>query len=90
MKTPLTDEFLQSIEGISETEPAPYFYTRLKVRMEKKSEIISVWKPAMAFALSVFLALNIYFLSTNTKTEKNNNPVQEFANSYHLSGDFNY
>ncbi len=90
MKTPLTDEYLKVIDGIQDAEPKPFFYTRLKARMEKKAESYSIWQPSFAFALSVVLVFNIYFLKSYEAVPKNTNPAQAFTNGYELNAAFNY
>lgn len=90
MKTPLTDEFLQSLEGMSHAEPQPYFYTRLQARIQRSGEVFTAWKPSFAFALSLVLVMNIYFLKNNDRVQQPINPQQEFANGYQLNADFNY
>ena len=90
MKTPLSDEYLQVIDGISDAEPKPFFYTRLKVRIQKNEESIIVWKPSLALALTVILLFNIYFLRTKGTAQKNINPVQAFTHGYELNAAFNY
>ena len=90
MKTPLTDDYVESLVGISDADPKPFYYSRLIGRMQKKVDPVSVWKPSFALALSLLLALNVYFLKNDSSKQKNINPIQEFANSYQLTGDFNY
>jgi len=89
--TPLADEFLQSLEQIKEAETDPFFYTRLKARMEKNSE---EWtfplKPAWILSLlAVFLFINAFFLVTQVKQNKEpssqNTSLQTFATGYDLS-----
>ncbi len=90
MKTPLTDEYLKVIDGMQDAEPKPFFYTRLQASMQKNEEYFIVWKPSLAFALTLILLLNIYFLRTNETAQNNLNPVQAFTNGYELNAAFNY
>ena len=90
MKTPLSDEYLKVIDGMSDAEPKPFFYTRLIARMQKNEESIIVWKPFLALALTVIMLFNIYFLRTKETAQKNINPVQAFTTGYELNAAFNY
>ena len=88
--TPLADEYLQSIEGVKEAETAPYFYTRLKARMEKEDRgafrlpAKLVWLVSM---LVVFLFINgvVLFKEVKEKPASGNASIQNFANGYGLS-----
>jgi hypothetical protein len=70
------DEALNSLEGIQRAEPQPFFYTRLRGRMQRNEK--ALWetmgsflsKPAMAMAgLCVILAFNAFILfRQNTDT----------------------
>jgi len=61
-----SEEALNSLDGIQRAVPAPYFFTRLQVRLREK---ITIWenitrfinRPAIAFATILFvLALNAF------------------------------
>jgi hypothetical protein len=63
------DQTLDSLEGIQKAEPAPFFFTRVKARLERDTK--NVWetagsflaRPVIAFAgLCLILALNIFIL----------------------------
>jgi len=90
--TPLTDEYLMSIEGMKEAEASPFFYTKLKARMEKKTEE-KVWifqlKPAYIITmLIVFLSINCVVVINQVqskKAETTSSALKSFANSYNLT-----
>ena len=89
MNTPLTDEYLHRIEGLKQAEVSPYFYTRLKGRMQQPS--IPRIQPSIAIILlTIFLAANIFFLSGIFNQPQQQSPVQAFASMYNLSSDSNY
>ena len=63
--TPLVDEYLESLQQAGEVDTDPFFYTRLKARME--NEIAQEGRPLLkpgwlVGALSLFLVVNSYFL----------------------------
>ena len=88
--TPLADEYMQSLDQIKAAETNPFFYTRLKARMENKTDNWSfplkpVWLVSM---LVLFLFINAFFLVTQVKqtTETpQSTSLQNFASGYDLS-----
>jgi hypothetical protein len=63
------DKTLESLDGIQRAEPQPFFFTRLKARLEREDK--SVWemigsllaRPAVAFVgLCIILTLNVFIL----------------------------
>jgi hypothetical protein len=91
IQTPLTDEYLQSLQQIQQAETDPFFYTRLKARMEKKDSgwsfsLTPVWLMSM---LVLFLFINAFFLATqvkqNTEPSAQSTSLQTFATGYDLS-----
>ena len=63
------DKTLESLDGIQRAEPQPYFFTRLKARLEREDK--SIWemigsllaRPAIAVVgLCLILALNVIIL----------------------------
>lgn len=91
--TPLADQYLDSLQQITEAETDPFFYTRLKARMEKQVPgtgwsfpLKPVWVVSM---LVLFLFINTFFLVTQVKQSKEtsgqNTSLQNFANGYDLS-----
>jgi hypothetical protein len=91
--TPLTDEYLKSIERIKNAEADPYFYSRLKAKMERGRDEKVNWvfqlKPALIVTvLSVFLFINgfvVYKQIELKKSEVNSTALKNFANSYNLT-----
>ena len=89
MNTPLTDEFLKSIEGLQQVETSPFFYTRLRGRMQKY--VTPRVQPSFAIVLlTIFLAANIFFLSGIFNTPQNESPAEAFATTYNLTVESNY
>ena len=91
--TPLADQYLESLQQISAAETDPFFYTRLKAKMEKQVQdpgwsfpLKPVWLVSM---LVLFLFINTFFLVTQVKQSKEvsgqNTSLQNFATSYDLS-----
>ena len=91
MNTRLTDEYLQSLEGLQQAEASPFFYTRLKGRMQQHHPASRLQPSFVIVLLSIFLAANIFFLSNITnQPQQNNSPAQAFGTTYNLSADSNY
>lgn len=90
MNTPLTEQYLQSLEGIQQVGVSPFFYTRLKGRMQQHAT--PRLQPSFAIILlTVSLAINIFFLSgIFNQPQHNTSPAQAFAKTYNLAGDYNY
>lgn len=91
--TPLVDEHLRSMQGMTETGTDEFFFTRLKARMEREHNSAG-WslplKPVWAVAtLALLLAVNGFMLSQQVKTKKQQAPntasIQRFAESYDQS-----
>jgi hypothetical protein len=91
--TPLAEEYLNSVQQIKEAETDPFFYTRLKARMEKQHSssgwnfpLKPVWLVSM---LILFLFVNTVFLVTQVKQTKEtagqSTSLQNFASGYDLS-----
>ena len=91
--TPLADEYLENLQPIKDAETDPFFYTRLKARMEKQLPdpgwsfpLKPVWLVSM---LVLFLFINTFFLVTQVKQSKEtieqNTSLQNFASGYDLS-----
>lgn len=83
------EEHLQVIDQMVEKTTDDFFYTRLKARMEKRTEP-SQWsfpvKPAWVIGtLLLFVALNFITLNEKYKTTtsvENENTIESFAASY--------
>ena len=91
--TPLADKYVDSVQPITEAETDPFFYTRLKARMEKQLSasgwnlpLKPVWLVSM---LILFLFINTVFLVTQVKQTKEapeqSTSLQNFASGYDLS-----
>ena len=91
--TPLADEYLESLNGMQQAETNPFFYTRLKARMEKENSsggwsfpLKPVWLVSM---LVLVLFINAFFLVTQVKQNKEttvqSTSLQGFASGYDLS-----
>jgi hypothetical protein len=91
--TPFTDEYLKSVEGIKEAEASPFFYTKVKARMERKTEEKKGWifqlRPAYIITmLLIFLSINAFVVISQVqskKTETKSSALKSFANSYNLT-----
>ena len=84
----ILDQHLSFIEGMQEVKPDPFFYTRLKARMEKENTIGSwefPFKPAWVIGILVaLLALNGLLIVQESKSTKGSseNGIQALAASY--------
>lgn len=99
MKSPVdinkkVQEALESLDGIQKAEPQPYFFTRLKARLERDQK--NVWelagsymaRPAVAIAgLMVILAINVFILIQKETTATN--PGYASENNLQLQEDEN-
>ncbi len=96
-KTPLVDEYLQSISGMKPAETDPFFYTRLKAKMEKNliaNQPQSNFKWAFAIcALAIFLMVNCWILShpyTQQNEQAAGTTQQSFAETYSIGNSLSY
>ena len=90
VKTPLTEKYLESLEGIAPAEPKDFFYARIKQRIrtdEVKSELVFHFKPAMLITiLTILLLLNIVVLAKHGKAEAgSHSSIKDFAMAYDQS-----
>lgn len=91
--TNLTDEYLESLNGMREAETPPFFYTRLKARMEKENEkqgwnfsVKPVWLVTiLAFFFLINSFLLVTFLHQDKESFSQNTTLQSFASGYGLS-----
>lgn len=95
----ITDKYLQSLDGMQQAELPPFFYTRLKARMEKAVSPKPVYmaKPALAIALlALVLVLNTVALVQQRSAQptaasgKGKTAFDSFANDFNLSTGSNY
>jgi hypothetical protein len=75
---PTTDDILNSFDKLQRAQVPPFFYTRLKARMEKglEPETPSSWLLRPVYALSaliVVLAINAYVIFGKATSNDNNN-----------------
>ena len=93
--TPLTDEYLQSLNGIESVEVNSFFYPALKSRMQQE------YVPAYSthrlswtlFTLAIFIAINLFVIlkTSYAKSETpGRSPVEIFAETYNLNSNSNY
>jgi hypothetical protein len=95
--TPLTDEYLQALEGMQEAGPAPFFYTRLRARMEKGNESAGSFslRPMLAIAaLAIVLLLNTIAIIQQQETKhqpmNNTSSVEDFTKEFDFNTGANY
>ena len=87
----LTDNYLAALEGIKDSEPRAYFYTRLKAKMQARQEASWVLqlKPALlVMALVILLCINgalILQQKDAKRTEATGAVLKSFAADYNLS-----
>lgn len=87
------EEILNSLDTIKRAEAPDFFYTRLKARMEKETEVAVkkhwVLRPVYTFAaLILLLVVNTFILLKNEgvkQTETNIDPMQSIAAEYNLN-----
>jgi hypothetical protein len=77
------NETLNSVEGITQAEPSPFYYTRLKARMERellqpKTVLGWTFKPIYAYScLAMVLMLNVFTIITiNNKSSQSKDTIQ--------------
>lgn len=81
------NEYLQSVSHLEPADTAPFFYTRLRARMEKQYErnwILPLKPVWVAGALAVLLLFNGWMLQHDNGQAQTptGNSLQEFAQSY--------
>ena len=95
------EEALNSLDGIRQATPAPFLYTRLKLRLEQPGK--TVWenislfisRPAMAFAtICIVLLLNmtVFFMKDSSETVSSPAPdqvEQTFNDAYDVASNTN-
>ncbi|MEI8075719.1 MAG: hypothetical protein WCH78_13295 [Bacteroidota bacterium] len=84
----IVDQHLSVIEGMQEIGPDPFFYTRLKARMDKENETASwdlPFKPVWVIGILItLLALNGILIVQESRSTKTNaaKGIQALAASY--------
>ena len=87
------DEILSSLDNIQKAEVPDFFYTRLKARMDRESEVPSsrpwILKPVYTFAaLVIVLLVNAFVLFKENgvkQTATAVDPMQSIAAEYNLN-----
>jgi hypothetical protein len=96
------DKTIESLEGIQRAEPRPFFFTRLKARLERDEK--NIWeitgaflaRPAIAVAgLCLILSINVFILIQKDTTSTPINTAQtttlpEDENIIAVSGTYDY
>jgi hypothetical protein len=88
--------FMESLRGIKPAEPNPFFYTKLKGRMQGQYHDATMFpKPSWIIAiLFIFLATNTWMIiqerNTKQQTAEKTAPEQVFAETYNLNSNSNY
>lgn len=82
------DETLKALDGIEQAKPNPFFYTRLKARMERellqpKTVLGWTFKPIYAYA-SLALVLSINIFTIITLNNKSSQPPKDKVHVYSL------
>jgi hypothetical protein len=88
------EKTLRVLEGIEVASPKPFFYTRLKARMESQQQYIPqqvrwVLKPTFVFGtLAIVLLLNVVsavnYSKKTTQVSSNSQTLEGFAKEYGL------
>jgi hypothetical protein len=84
------DETLASLKDIERAEPNPFFYTRLKARMENTQaqlplQIRWILNPSVIFStLTLVLALNIVSIINYSKQKDKQENIESFTSEYGL------
>ena len=92
VQTPFTDEYLDIASHLPDAETDPFFYTRLKGRMDRVNGSMA-WKfslrPALLIGvLALLLCLNGFFFINQEKSQPDTSgtpSLQTFASSYDLT-----
>lgn len=88
------DDALSSLDGIQRAEPAPFFYTRVIGRLQRKE---SVWektgsfiaRPAVVIAgLVLILAVNISLLFSQQSSTKTSTPVSSITDELKTDNEY--
>jgi hypothetical protein len=96
------DKTLDSLQGIQKAEPNPYFFTRVKARLDRNQK--NVWettgsflaRPVVAIAgLCLILAVNVFIVlqkdtASSTNYVLDNNQVTEDENIFAAADTYDY
>lgn len=84
------DDLLGKLERLTPAEPAPFFYTRVRARLERNQQSASSWilRPAYAIAgLTLLVLLNVTIAFSNHSpepTSTESTTYDGFVAEYHL------
>lgn len=85
-KTPITDNYLDSLTGITAAEPKDFFYDRLVNRLANEEQL-AFWsfplKPVwLICTLTALLLINAFILIKKDKPTSSPSDIQSFAKAY--------
>ncbi|MES2827125.1 MAG: hypothetical protein V4687_03190 [Bacteroidota bacterium] len=85
--TPLTDKYLDSLNGIQSAQPKAFLYERILKRMAEKNTkelATDTWKPLLLVAsLAVLLGINlVFYFQYFNKVDKPTASIKDFAAAY--------
>jgi hypothetical protein len=89
------EQTIQSMEGMHRAEANPFLYTRVMQAIENKKAkpaFEKKWVPRLAFALLIFMSVNIYTFIHFQKPETQSTTkqgIEAFANEYGFSDNSN-
>lgn len=78
---------LKTIEKIERVKGNPYFFTRLKAKLEKENPVLKkkrwFWNPSIHWAmLMLLLVLNVCVVQTQFEPEANDDLIDKVAEEY--------
>lgn len=80
------DETLDAASHIQSVSPKPFFYTRLKARMEREPvPVIQLIPVSLKATCVLILILNATFYFSNVVSSKSENAGQQLASFYQLN-----
>ncbi len=85
---------LESISGLKKADSPDFFYTRLRARMQRESNVEKYIKPMLRPAIlypafSVIILLNILTFNKLIKSKNSNsNPIENIKNDYNLTNSY--
>jgi hypothetical protein len=86
----ILEEYLDSVKNLQEAKTDPFFYTRLRAKMQKQDGWTFPVKPAwIVTTLALLLMVNGFMILNHSKTSEQKTltsaPLQRFALAYDLS-----
>lgn len=97
MKSKKLEEILNSLDGVQKTPAPDFFYTRLKVKMDRSTELLAQkrnWylRPVFIAAIMLFVIAANAFVYMNSKTPSQENTAKVDRNEMiqlTVASDFN-